>query len=83
MDSSATITASPHAMFVVKVPFGFESVIRTVSGSTTSTSAMLSNSAFWAFVESSARALSRENFTSFASNAEPSWKVTPSRRRKV
>jgi hypothetical protein len=77
------ITASPQAMLVRNPPLGAESVTRTVSGSTTVTSAIPAKSAFCALVESSARARSSENFTSSAVNSVPSWKVTPSRSRKV
>ena len=72
IDSGATITASPQAMLNRKLPSGAPSVTATVSGSTTVTSVIPANSAFWALVLPSARARSSENFTSSPSIAVPS-----------
>ena len=81
--SGATITASPQAILKGKLPSGSARVTRTVRGSTASTASMPSKRPFCAFVESSARARSRENTTSRASIVVPSWNVTPSWSAKV
>ena len=70
--SGATITASPQAILNKKLPLGLSSEIFTVELSTTETSVIPENRAFWAFVLSSALARSRENLTSLASILVPS-----------
>ena len=75
--------ASPWAMLNRKKASGSFSVIRTVSGSTASTVSTDLKIALVGLTLSSAIARSKLNFTSEASKAEPSWKVTPSARSKV
>ena len=78
-----TITASPQARLKSSEPFGASRPISTVTSSIAVTSLMPSKSCFWALVESSAIARSKENTTSSAVMGVPSWKVTPGCRLKT
>ena len=75
-----TMTASPQARLARSEPLGWSRPISTVTSSMAVTSLIPLKSCFWALVESSAMARSKEKTTSSAVKGVPSWKVTPGRR---